>query len=298
MDSKSAFIPIIGKPNVGKSSLMNRILGEKIAIVTDKPQTTRTRIMGVLTKDGTQFVFTDTPGMHKPKNKLSHHMVKQVNDSVSDVDIIVLVVEPTGNITNAELNLIEMIKSKKSIAILAINKIDTLSQKDKILERINEFSKLHDFDAIVPLSAMNGDGIDNFMTELEKYAVPSVHFFDDDTLTDQPERVIVAEIIREKVLRLMYQEIPHGISVTIESMKERTDKPLMDIDAIIFCERESHKGMVIGKNGEMLKRVASEARTEIESILNIKINLKCWVKVKEDWRNKENFIKSFGLNNS
>lgn len=293
--SSSAFIAIIGRPNVGKSSLLNAVLGEKVAIVSDKPQTTRTRITGVLTDGSVQMVFIDTPGLHKPKSKLGEYMVKQVNDSIADVDAAVLMTEPTGEITTGEKNLIENIKQMGLPCILVLNKIDTLAQKEDMMFKMSRFAQLHDFEHIVPASILQKDGVDLIVKLLKEYAVEGPHFFPDDTLTDQPERVIVSEIIREKLLRNMRDEIPHGTAVAIESMKERTDKAIMDIDAVILCEKASHKGMIIGKNGVMLKKIASEARVEIESFLDTKINLQCWVKVKEDWRNKEGLIKYLGF---
>lgn len=292
--TKSAFVAIVGRPNVGKSSLLNALVGEKVAIVSNKPQTTRTRITGVLTKDDTQFVFIDTPGLHKPRTKLSEYMVRQVRESVADVDVAVLVVEPTGEIQKAEQDLMASFKAQKLPAILAINKIDTVDAKEKVMARILAFSREFEFDAIVPISALRGDAVDEIMDELQKFAQPSPFFFDEDTLTDQPERVIVSEIVREKLLRCLYDEIPHGTAVEVEKMKEREGQEIIDIDVQIYCERESHKGMIIGKGGEMLKRIATNAREDIETFLDCKVNLKCWVKVREDWRNRENMMKNFG----
>ncbi len=292
--TKSAFIAIVGRPNVGKSSLLNAMLGEKIAIVSNKPQTTRTRIMGVRTDDDTQLVFIDTPGLHKPRTKLSNYMVKQVSDSVADVDAAILVVEPVGEIHKAEQQLIASFRSQHIPAILAINKIDTLDAKEKLMSQILMYTKAFDFDAVVPISALKGDGIEDVLGELQKFAEPSPFFFEPDTLTDQPERVIVAEIVREKLLRSLYDEIPHGTAVAVERMKEREGQDIVDIEVQIFCERESHKGMIIGKGGEMLKKIGTQSRQDIERFLNCKVNLKCWVKVREDWRNRENIIKSFG----
>ena len=294
--TKSAFVAIVGRPNVGKSSLLNALIGEKVAIVSDKPQTTRTRITGVLTRDDTQFVFIDTPGLHKPRTKLSEYMVKQVSDSVADVDVALLVVEPEGEILKAERELMDSFRVQHIPAILVINKIDTLPKKEKLMERILTFTKAFDFEAVVPISAIKGDGVTEVLEELSKFAAPSPFFFDEDTLTDQPERVIVSEIVREKLLRCLYDEIPHGTAVAVESMKEREGQELIDIEVQIYCEKESHKGMIIGKGGEMLKRVASQARSDIERFLGCKVNLKCWVKVREDWRNRENIIRSFGYN--
>lgn len=295
-ETKTAFVAIVGRPNVGKSSLLNALIGEKVAIVSNKPQTTRTRITGVLTRENTQFVFIDTPGLHKPRTKLSEYMVKQVNESVADVDVAVLVVEPAGEIQKAEQELMASFQAQRIPAILAINKIDTLDLREKLMPRILAFSKAHPFEAVVPISALKGDGVDAVLDELEKFAAPSPFFFDEDTLTDQPERVIVAEIVREKLLKNMYDEIPHGVAVTVERMHEREEQQLIDIEVQIYCEKESHKGMIIGKGGGMLKRVASQAREDIEHFLRCKVNLKCWVKVREDWRNRENVIRSFGFN--
>ncbi len=295
-ETKTAFVAIVGRPNVGKSSLLNALIGEKVAIVSNKPQTTRTRITGVLTRENTQFVFIDTPGLHKPRTKLSEYMVKQVNESVADVDVAVLVVEPAGEIQKAEQELMASFQAQRIPAILAINKIDTLDLREKLMPRILAFSQAHPFEAVVPISALKGDGVDAVLDELEKFAAPSPFFFDEDTLTDQPERVIFAEIVREKLLKNMYDEIPHGVAVTVERMHEREEQQLIDIEVQIYCEKESHKGMIIGKGGGMLKRVASQAREDIEHFLRCKVNLKCWVKVREDWRNRENVIRSFGFN--
>lgn len=292
--TSSAFIAIVGKPNVGKSSLLNALVGEKVAIVSGRPQTTRTRITGVLTKGLAQFVFIDTPGLHKPKNKLSEHMVKTINDSVADVDAVVLVVEAQGKPTKAELELVENIKSQRLPAILLINKTD-LVDKATVAEKIAAMAGLYDFTAVVPASVLEGQGVDTLLTELMALAQPGPHFFPDDTLTDQPERVIVAEIIREKMLNLLREEVPHGIAVAVESMKEREDRELMDIEATIFCEKKSHKGIVIGKGGSMLRNIGTQAREEIEGFLGVKVNLQCWVKIKDDWRNKEGIIKTLGL---
>lgn len=293
--TRTAFISIVGCPNVGKSSLLNRMLGQKIAIVSDKPQTTRTRIMGVLTQEETQLVFTDTPGFHRPHNKLGEKMIKAVGDSIADVDACLFVVEPQGELRQAEQELIKRFQAEKLPVILAINKIDTLARKELLMERILKFSALYDFTAVVPVSALKGDGVTDLLAELKKLSTPSMHFFPDDTLTDQPERVIAAEIIREKLLRLLNQEIPHGIAVSVEKMCERENSGLMDVEATIYCERESHKGIVIGKKGAMLKKVSTYAREDMERFFNIRIHLQCWVKVKEDWRNREGLIHNFGL---
>lgn len=293
--TKSAFIAIVGKPNVGKSSLLNKLLGAKIAIVSSKPQTTRTKIMGVLTLGETQLVFTDTPGFHKPHNKLGEIMNNAVGDSIGSTDCVLFVTEPKGELDEKELELIKKLKQEKRKVILAINKIDMLKDKKELFDRIVYLTKYYDFAAVVPVSATRGDGIDELEDELIKTAAESVHYFPDDTLTDQPERVLAAEIIREKILRLMDKEVPHGIAVAVEKMREREDKDILDIDATIYCERETHKGMIIGKNGAMLKKISTFVRQDLESFFEIKVNLHTWVKVKEGWRNKEGLIHNFGL---
>lgn len=293
--TKSAFIAIVGKPNVGKSSLLNRLLGAKIAIVSSKPQTTRTKIMGVLTLGETQLVFTDTPGFHKPHNKLGEYMNNAVGDSIGGTDSVLFVTEPRGELDDKELELIKKLKQEKRKVILAINKIDMLKDKKELFDRIVYLTKFYDFDAVVPVSATRGDGMDELEDELIKTACESVHYFPDDTLTDQPERVLAAEIIREKILRLMDKEVPHGIAVAVEKMREREDKGILDIDATIYCERETHKGMIIGKHGAMLKKISTFARQDLESFFEIKVNLHTLVKVKEGWRNKEGLIHNFGL---
>lgn len=293
--TKTAFIAIVGCPNVGKSSILNRLLGQKIAIVSDKPQTTRTKIMGVLTEGDTQLVFTDTPGFHRPRTKLGEKMVQAVSDSVSGVDACLFVVEPEGELRPAELELIEKFKKLKMPVILAINKVDTLPDKEVLMARILELSKTYDFEAVVPVSALRGINMDELLSEMKKLAEESVFFFPEDTLTDQPERVIAAEIIREKLLRNLDREIPHGVAVSIEKMREREDSGIMDIEAVIYCEKDSHKGIIIGKNGAMLKRISTRAREDMEKFFRCHINLRCWVKVKEGWRNREGLIHNFGL---
>ena len=293
--TKTAFIAIVGCPNVGKSSILNRLLGQKIAIVSDKPQTTRTKIMGVLTEGDTQLVFTDTPGFHRPRTKLGEKMVQAVSDSVSGVDACLFVVEPEGELRPAELELIEKFKRLKMPVILAINKVDTLPDKEVLMARILEISKTYDFEAVVPVSALRGINMDELLSELKNLAHESVFFFPEDTLTDQPERVIAAEIIREKLLRNLDREIPHGVAVSIEKMREREDSDIMDIEAVIYCEKDSHKGIIIGKNGAMLKRISTRAREDMEKFFQCHINLRCWVKVKEGWRNREGLIHNFGL---
>lgn len=293
---KTAFISIIGRPNVGKSSILNRLIGQKIAIVTPKPQTTRTRIMGVLTEGDTQLVFTDTPGFHQPKTLLGEKMVQAVGDSISGVDVCMLVVEPEKEIHTAEVELLNKIKKLSPPAVLVINKIDTLKNKAEILQTIDLFRSEYDFDAIVPVSAKDGDGLDDLLQVLLSHAYESVHFFPDDALTDQPERVIAAEIIREKLLLLLDKEIPHGTAVSIERFYEREDgSGILDIDAEIYCERDSHKGIIIGKKGAMLKEVSTRARLDMENFFGCKVFLTTHVKVKEGWRNRSGLIRNFGL---
>lgn len=294
---KTAFIAIVGKANVGKSSILNRLLGSKIAIVSDKPQTTRTRIMGVLTTDdNVQLVFTDTPGYHRPHNKLGEKMVQAVSDSISGVDACLLVVEAGEKQLNAaEEALLQKIKQAHIPTLLAINKIDMLKNKEDLMAQIAAVSAACDFEAVIPVSAADGNGMDILLDELKKQAFESEHFFPDDTLTDQPERVLAAEMIREKMLRLLSKEIPHGIAVSVEKMRMRDEGDIVDVEAVIYCERESHKGIIIGKGGAMLKKISTFARQDMERFFDCKINLKCWVKVKEGWRNREGLIHNFGL---
>lgn len=292
--TRSGFVAIVGKPNVGKSSLLNQFLGEKLAIVSSKPQTTRNRITGVLTDGPDQIVFIDTPGLHKPRTKLGEYMVEQVNDSVADVDAVLFVVEPAGEIAAPEQDLIDTFGKLGVPVVLVINKIDTVPEKDKLLHRIAQLSSLFSFDAVIPVSAQTGEGVQELLAQVKEYLCEGPHFFPDDTLTDQPERVVVSEIVREKLLRNLRDEIPHGTAVSVEKMRERENSDVMDIDVTIFCEKESHKGMIIGKGGKMLKKIASESRTDIERFLDIRVNLQCWVKVKDDWRNKEGIIRSLG----
>ena len=295
MQTKSAFIAIVGRPNVGKSSLLNTFVGEKAAIVTPKPQTTRTRITGILTRGETQLVFIDTPGIHMPKTKLGGYMMGKVRESVADADAAVLVCEPWGEVSPAETELCESLSAKKIPAILAVNKIDALAHKEEMLAKIAAFSQIFDFDEIIPVSVHQLDGTGLLLEKLAAYAIPGPHYFDDDVYTDQPERVIVGEIIREKLLTNLGDELPHGIAVSIEEMKERTDSKLVDIQATVFCEKNSHKGMIIGKQGAMLKKIGSQARPDIESFLSCKINLQLWVKVQDDWRNRDGIIRRFGF---
>ncbi|MBQ6466667.1 MAG: GTPase Era [Clostridia bacterium] len=293
--TKTSFIAIVGCPNVGKSSILNKLLGKKVAIVTQKPQTTRTRIVGVLTKGETQFVFTDTPGYHRPKNKLGEKMIRAVGEGISGTDACLFVTEAEGEINEREKELLQRLKKENAPVILALNKTDLVKDKEKLMKKILDFTSAYDFEAVVPVSALNGENLDALMDELEKTAYPSVHFFPDDTLTDQPERVIAAELIREKMLLLLDKEIPHGVAVSIEKMRERAGSDIMDVEALIYCEKESHKGIIIGKKGDMLKKISTRARIDMENFFCCKINLQCWVKVKEDWRNREGLIRNFGL---
>lgn len=292
---RSAFVAIVGRPNVGKSSLLNYMLGQKVAIVSSKPQTTRTKIMGVLTKGEDQLVFIDTPGLHKPRNALGNYMMKSIAESVSGVDACLLVVEAGKPVSAADRDLIEKFKNSHLPALLAINKIDSISDKSVLMEQITAYSELFDFQAIVPISALNGNGVGDLVKELIKLCKPGGHFFAEDALTDQPERVLAGEIIREKLLRLLDKEIPHGVAVAVERMREREgDTGILDIDAVIYCERDNHKGIIIGKKGDMLKRVGTYARQDMEQFFDCKVNLQLWVKVKEDWRNRERILHSLG----
>jgi len=293
--TKTAFIAIVGLPNAGKSTILNRLLGAKVAIVSDKPQTTRTRITGVLTRGETQLVFTDTPGFHRPHNLLGEKMARAVSESIGGVDACLLVAEPFEQAPPALRELTAKLKEQKVPVILALNKIDTVIKKEKLLEMIQKLSQLCAFEAVVPVSALKGSQTDELLSELEKLAVESVHYFPEDMLTDQPERVMAGEILREKLLRSLDKEVPHGIAVEIERMRPREDGSITDIDAVIYCEKESHKGIIIGKNGDTLKRAATRAREEMERFFECRINLRCRVKVKEDWRNREGAINSLGL---
>ena len=297
-EQKTAFLAIVGKPNVGKSSILNRLLGKKVAIVSKKPQTTRTRIMGILTRDNVQLVFLDTPGLHKPRTRLGEYMVKSVTESVSGVDGCILVTEAGNQPSPADLSLIEKFRSLEMPAVLCINKIDLLRDKSVLMGQIAEYSKLYEFEAVVPVSAQDGSGMEELEEELRRLAMPGGYFFSDDTITDQPDRVLASEVIREKLLRLLDKEIPHGVAVSVERMKERPEGGITDVDAVIYCEKDSHKGIIIGKGGEMLKKIGSYARADMENFFGCKINLKLWVKVREDWRNRENLLRSLGYDNS
>lgn len=293
--SRTAFVTIAGRTNAGKSSLLNAIVGEKIASVSSKPQTTRTRITGIRNIDDVQLVFFDTPGLHKPVNKLSEHMLNTVRESVSDIDAVIFVQDCTKKINQQELDLISSMNKAKMPVILVLNKIDLLRNKDELAPVIAELTSRCEFRAVVPVSVTENNGIDIVIEEIVGLSEESVHYFPDDMITDQPEKVLAAEMIREKLLELLKDEVPHGIAVGVEEMSEREDKDILDISAVIYCERDSHKGIVIGKGGAMLKKASIAARLELEDFFQIKVNLKCWVKVKEDWRNREGLIRSFGL---
>ena len=293
--TKSAIISIVGKPNVGKSTLLNQLVGAKIAIVSNKPQTTRTRITGVLARGACQFVFLDTPGLHKPRSRLGDYMVKVVNDTVTDVDIAALVVDPTPRIGPAEQELIARMKQYHMPSVLIINKIDTVRHED-LLAVIAAYSQAHDWDAVVPLSAKTGENCEILFEEFAKFAVEGPQLFPDDMLCDQPERQLVAEIVREKMLGLLDREVPHGTAVAVERMRERDDG-IVEISATIYCEKNSHKGIIIGKSGSMLKKIGSQARTDIEALLDTRVFLELWVKVKEDWRNNQYQMRNFGYEN-
>lgn len=292
---RTAFVTIAGRTNAGKSSLLNAIVGEKIASVSNKPQTTRTRITGIRNIDDVQLVFFDTPGLHKPVNKLSEHMLNTVKESVSDIDAVVFMMDCTKKINDQELDILRSMNKAKMPVILVLNKIDLLKNKNDIAPIIAELTSKAEFRAVVPVSVMQNDGVDAVIDEIIDISEESVHYFPDDMITDQPEKVLAAEMIREKLLMLLNDEVPHGIAVGVEEMKERDDKDILDISAVIYCEKESHKGIVIGKGGAMLKKASTAARIELENFFQIKVNLKCWVKVKEDWRNREGLIRSFGL---
>ena len=292
MNTKTAMITIAGRPNVGKSTLTNYLVGEKIAIVSNKPQTTRNRICGIVTRDNTQFVFVDTPGFHKAKTKLGDYMVNTVRESIADVDATILVVEPIASVGTQEQMLLEQLGAKKSPVILAINKIDTV-EKDTLLEVIAAYSQAFSFAAIIPISAKTGDGVDTLLAECGKYAQAGPFLFPEDLTTDQPERQVVAEIIREKLLWCLDREIPHGTAVEITKFSER-DSGIIDLDATIYCEKASHKGIIIGKQGAMLKKISTMARTDCEKFMGTKVFLTTWVKVKESWRDSDFLIRNFG----
>ncbi|MBQ2446310.1 MAG: GTPase Era [Oscillospiraceae bacterium] len=297
MKNKTAMITIAGRPNVGKSTLMNRLIGEKIAIVSNKPQTTRNRISGVYTKGDTQLVFIDTPGFHKPRTKLGDYMVNVVKESVADVDLILLIVEPIANVGPQEEALIAQIKASGAPAILVINKIDTVEDKEQLLAVIAAYTEKFDFDAVLPISARYKDGVEALLQECAKYSQESPFFFPEDMTSDQPERQVMAEIIREKLLWNLDREIPHGTAVEITRFTER-DNGIIDMDATIYCEKQSHKGIIIGKQGAMLKKISTDARKDCERFMGTKVFLTTWVKVKENWRDSDFLIRNFGYNDN
>lgn len=292
MATKTAMITIAGRPNVGKSTLTNYLVGEKIAIVSNKPQTTRNRICGIVTKEDTQFVFVDTPGFHKPRTKLGDYMVNVTKGSIADVDLTVMMVEPIASIGPQEQGLIDQLNATKCPVVLAINKIDSV-EKDILLEVIDVYSKAASFSAIIPISAKSGDGVDALLAECEKYAIESPFLFPEDSTTDQPERQVMAEIIREKLLWTLDREVPHGTAVEITKFSER-DNGVIDIDATIYCEKASHKGIIIGKQGAMLKKISSMARVDCEKFMGTRVYLTTWVKVKENWRDSDFLVRNFG----
>ena len=290
---KSGFVTLIGRPNVGKSTLMNRLIGQKIAITSNKPQTTRNRIQTVYTDERGQIVFLDTPGIHKAKNKLGEYMVNVAERTLKEVDVVLWLVEPTTFIGAGEQHIAAQLRTIKTPIVLVINKVDTV-KKEEILKFIDAYKDICEFEDIVPVSALKGQNTDTVLEVIFKYLPYGPMFYDEDTVTDQPQRQIVAEMIREKALRCLDEEIPHGIAVTIEKMKERPGGKVVDIEASIICERDSHKGIIIGKGGSMLKKIGSAARFEIEKMLEMKVNLQLWVKVRKDWRDSDLFIKNFG----
>ena len=292
---KSGFVAIIGRPNVGKSTLMNHLIGQKIAITSKKPQTTRNKIQTVYTCEDGQIIFLDTPGIHKAKNKLGEYMVNVAEQTLKDVDVILWRVAPTTYIGGGEKLIAEQFLKTSLPVILVINKVDTVKKED-ILQVIDNYRKLYDFAEIIPASALRGQNTKDIVNSLFKYMPYGPMFYDEDTVTDQPQRQIVAEIIREKALHALDEEIPHGIAVTIEKMRERKGQHIVDIEATIICERDSHKGIIIGKQGSMLKKIGSNARFEIEKMLEERVNLKIWVKVKKDWRDSDTLMKNFGYN--
>ena len=290
----SVFVALVGRPNVGKSSLTNYLVGEKVAIVTKKPQTTRSRITGVITKGPVQYVLMDTPGIHAARNKLDARMTQTAAASLKDVDVAMMLFEPAGEFTDAELTMVKALQ-KGGPAIAVINKVDLLDNFAALEARKKQLEEFGCFDHIVTISAKDGTGCDELFAMLKPYGNEGPHYFDDDAFTDMPEKELVAELVREKALLFLREEVPHGIAVVVERFKERPDKDLIDIDVDIYCERKSHKGMIIGKGGQMLKKIASAARMDIEELLGVKVNLQCWVKVREDWRDNELQLNSLGF---
>ncbi len=292
---KTAMITVCGRPNVGKSSLTNALVGEKVAIVSNKPQTTRNRICGVVNHEDTQLVLLDTPGLHKARTRLGDYMVKVVRESVADVDAVLLLVEPIANVGTPEQVLIDRIREEKLPAVLGINKIDTLENKDELLAVMAAYHAVYDFDAIIPISAHTGDGLPELLRQLESYAQEGPQLFPDGMTSDQPEKQVVGEIVREKLLRCLNKEVPHGTAVEVTRFVEREDG-IIDLDVTIYCEKASHKGIIIGKQGAMLKQISSQARQDIERFMGAKVYMETWVKVKENWRDNLNYIRSFGYN--
>lgn len=292
---KSGFVTLIGRPNVGKSTLMNQLIGQKIAITSNKPQTTRNRIQTVYTDENGQIIFLDTPGIHKAKTKLGEYMVNAAENTLNEVDVVLWLVEPSTYIGPGDRHIAEVLQKVKTPVFLIINKIDTVP-KEEILSFIAAYKELYDFKEIIPVSALKGENKENLLKEIMRYLPVGPQYYDEDTITDQPERQIVAELIREKSLRLLSDEIPHGIAVSIDSMKERNHGKLIDIQATIVCERDSHKGIIIGKKGAMLKRIGTDARYEIERLLQTQVNLQIWIKVKKDWRDSDFLLKNYGYN--
>ena len=294
-NTRAAMITICGRPNVGKSTLTNALVGEKIAIVSNKPQTTRNRITAIVSRGNTQFVLMDTPGFHKPRTRLGDYMVNVVKESVADVDAVLLMVEPVAAIGPQEEELIERLKSTGAPAILVINKIDTVD-KTRLLSVMALYAQAFDFDAVIPVSAKTGEGLEELMDEMEKYAVEGPHLFPDDMITDQPERQICAELVREKLLQCLDREVPHGTAVEVTKFSER-DNGIIDLEVTIYCEKDSHKGIIIGKKGAMLKKIGELARRDIEDFMGTKVYLQTWVKVKENWRDSLAQLRNFGFNN-
>jgi len=291
---RSGFVTIIGRPNVGKSTLMNQLVGEKVAIMSDKPQTTRNKIQSILTREDFQVIFIDTPGIHKPKHKLGQYMVKAAKNTLNEVDLILLIVEPSKVVGKGDKFVIEQLEDIKTPVILVINKIDTIDKQD-LLEIIDVYKDLYNFSEIIPVSAYTGENCDNLLKEICNKLPEGPQYFPEDMITDQPERQLVAELIREKALHLLEQEIPHGIAVEIEAMRKRDNKDIVDINAVIYCERDSHKAIIIGKKGAMLKEIGSKSRYEIERLLGSKVYLELWVKVKKNWRDDSFSLKNFGF---
>ena len=290
---KSGFISLVGRPNVGKSTLINHLIGEKIAIISNKPQTTRNKITSILTKEDFQCIFIDTPGIHKPKHKLGEYMVKAAENALNEIDVVLMLIEPTEKVLEKDKYVIERLKNVKTPVILVINKIDTI-EKEKLLQVIDNYRQLYPFAEVVPISAIKGQNTAELLKVIQQYLSEGPQYFPEDMVTDQPERQIVSEIIREKALHLLEDEIPHGIAVEVTAMKKRENKNLVDVQATIYCEKESHKGIVIGKQGSMLKKIGSRSRTDVERLLGSPIYLQLWVKVKKDWRDSDFLLKNFG----